>query len=268
MSFEHNLTCPAMEVFYRNLQEVYSLETIYERVPDGQPDEQQVLVKSSIIFIVTSLDAFFKQLVTDAFDAMLRSSKLENHPNLLPDQVKTVVSEHLLETSDHPKEAWCKDKWRMDIWQLAGEGWLTLLKQHREVVMQRYVERFQSVRRDNIDNLFKQVIGFKQLSVHWKWHKMSDSQVLNCLNTLMDLRGDLVHRNLSHRPVTKTDIDYFAVFAEQLAVVSTNAVREYLYTLLGEYSWEMTPGTDSGKVLGFEASRCTPKTIQRITKTI
>ena len=73
MSSKPESSCQTLQVFYRNLQEVYSIEAIYERVPDSQPDEQQVLVKSGIIFIVTSLDAFLKQLVTDAFDVKYRS---------------------------------------------------------------------------------------------------------------------------------------------------------------------------------------------------
>jgi RiboL-PSP-HEPN len=247
--------CQALEAFYQNLQESTLLRDFYEYLK-RQHYDPQVLLKSGIIFIVTCLDEFVKHLVTEAFDIMLNSSQAGKNHLLFPIQVRIMVAEYLLENSGVSKESWFKDKWKQEVWQLAGDGWLTLLKQHREAVMQRYVERFQSLRQDNIDKLFEHVIGLKQLSHHWQWPGMSNSEAIRCLNTLMDLRGDLVHRNVSHRPIVEEDVSYFSLFATQLAILSVNGVREYLYNQLGEYPWEIVSGEN---LKPFEIGRCTPK---------
>jgi len=247
--------CQALEAFYQNLKESALLKDFYDHLKSQQYDPQ-VLLKSGIIFIVTCLDEFVKHLVTEAFEMMLNSSQAGKNPLFFPTQVRIMVAEYLLENSGVSKESWFKDKWKQEVWQLAGDGWLILLKQHREAVMQRYVERFQSLRQDNIDKLFEHVIGLKQLSHHWQWPGMSNSEAIRCLNTLMDLRGDLVHRNVSHRPIVEEDINYFSLFAKQLAILSTNVVREYLRDQLGEHPWEIVPSSGPKP---FEIGRCTPK---------
>jgi len=104
-------------------------------------------------------------------------------------------------------------------------------------VMKQYVDKFQSPRPDTIDKLFASIIGIKSLSSHWGWLGMSCENAKKCLNILLNLRGDIVHSNQSHRLVTIDDIDYFSLLINKLAGISANVVREHVYKQTGKYPW-------------------------------
>ncbi len=93
----------------------------------------------------------------------------------------------------------------------------------------------------------------RQLSSHWTWVGMTCDNAKKCLNILLNLRGDIVHTNQSHRPITIDDIDYFSLLVNKLAGISANVVREHAHQQTGEYPW-----SDSGilDVPYYEQARC------------
>lgn len=246
------------DTFTTNMRELVSLVSIYSHVSSnpvvtstGELCQTHTLLKSGVIFIVTCWDEFIKQLVISAFDFMLAHAK---HPDVFPSQVKIVTSESL--PPSHPdrfddevvrlqkqkaRDSWDRHLWKQDIWRLAGDGWLELLRSHKDKVLEQYVGQFQSPRPHIVDNLFARVIGLRSLSSYWAWPGMSCDNAKKCLNILLNLRGDIVHRNQSHRPVDIEDVDYFSLLVNKLAGISANVVREYVYQQTGKSPW-----TDSG----------------------
>ncbi len=258
------------DLFTVNMRELDSLVAIYAHVSNhpittlkGEPCTTEILLKQGIVFIVTCWDEYIKQLVTSAFEFMLAHAE---NPDVFPLQVKMLSSQKL--QPPHPdrfdndvvrrrkqkaRENWDSHLWKQDIWHLAGEGWIRLLRENIDAVMKQYVDTFQSPRPDNVDKLFASIIGIKPLSSHWAWLGMSCEDAKKCLNILLNLRGDLVHTNQSHRLVTIDDIDYFSLLVNKLAGISANVVREHVYKQTGQFPW-----LDSGilDVPTYQQARC------------
>jgi hypothetical protein len=246
-----------LDLFMANMTEVDCLTTIYAHASNyhlttatEQVCDKHILIKSAIVFIVTCWDEYVKSLVTTAFDFMLTQA---NTPDIFPKQVKIVVSETLQppypdsqdedpvrRVKQKQRDDWDAQQWKADIWQLAGDGWLTLLRRHQQEILQRYVERFHSPRPDTIDQLLAQLLGLPHLSATWEWPGMTAGEAKKCLNVLLNLRGDIVHSNQSHRPVTREDVDYFSLLVTKLAGISADTVRQHVYQQTRKYPWADT----------------------------
>jgi len=259
-----------IDSYLENMDELISLMTIYSHVsnhplknPSGEPCTTEILIKQGIVFIVTCWDEYVKQLVTSAFDFMLDQAK---NPDVFPLQVKMITSQKLQplhpdsfdddrarRRKEKARETWDTHLWKQDIWHLAGDGWIRLLRDNKEEVIKQYVDTFQSPRPDSIDKLFASIIGFKSLSSHWSWLGMSCEDAKKCLNILLNIRGNLVHTNQAHRLVTIDDIDYFSLLVNKLAGISANVVREHVYKQTGQYPWLDTGILD---VPAYQSARC------------
>ena len=224
MSENHKLNVVhPIDSYLKNMDELTSLMTIYSHVSthplktlDGEPCNAEILLKHGIVFIVTCWDEYVKQLVSSAFDFMLAHAE---NPDVFPLQVKIVTSQKL--QPSHPnnfdddvvrrrkqkkRETWDAHLWKQDIWHLAGNGWIRLLRDNKDEVMKQYVDTFQSPRPDTVDRLFASIIGIKSLSSHWAWMGMSCEEAKRCVNVLLNLRGDLVHTsNLKKRETLQHD---------------------------------------------------------------
>jgi hypothetical protein len=249
--------CHPLDLFMANMKDVYGLTTIYAHVSNRdlttatrEIGDNYILIKSAIVFIVTCWDEYIKSLVTTAFDFMLAQA---NTPDIFPKQVKIVVSEALQppypdrqdedpvrRVKQKQRDDWDAQQWKADIWQLAGDGWLTLLRRHQQEILQRYVERFHSPRPDTIDQLLAQLLGLPHLSATWEWPGMTAGEAKKCLNVLLNLRGDIVHSNQSPRPVTREDVDYFSLLVTKLAGISADTVRQHVYQQTRKYPWADT----------------------------
>ncbi len=246
-----------LDSFTENMKELDALRAIYSHIADNplfdpegskkEPFDIEILIKNGIVFIVTCWDEFIRQIVTESFDFMIKNAF---EPDTFSTQVKMIASENLRppkpSSDDNDKEQkkkfnarenWHEERWKKDIWQLAGDGWKDILKKNKDEVLKRYINRFNTPRPEIIDKLFLHVIGLQDLSCKWEWKNMTVENSKTCLNILINLRGDIVHRNNPHRKVSIDDIDYFSLFVKNLAGISANVAREYIYAKTGKYPW-------------------------------
>jgi hypothetical protein len=245
------------ENFLKNLEELDALVAFYQKLKDEPVSNQMggyhspdILLKSSLIFLVTYLEEYLKSLVDESFTFMLSHSE---NIEIFPEHVRRMTAELLLQTSDiKNKELWHHEKWKTDVWKLVTQ-WAEFLTQNKTL----RVENFQSARAHNINALFFQTIGLKDISAGWQWQGMNHEQAIQCLNTLLDLRGDYIHKNRSYRLICEADIEYFPKFVEALASISANQVRNYVYDQTGLYPWLYN--YISPHALNFDSNRCTEK---------
>jgi len=227
-----------LDSFTENMKELDALRAIYSYVSvdnplsdsEGNPYNIEIMIKSSIVFIVTCWDEFIRELLTKSFDFMINNV---NHDSFSTN-VKMRASEKILPSELSKREKWHYDRWKEDIWKLAGDGWRSILKDNKD----EFLNGFNTPRPDIIDKLFLNVIGLKKLSSNWKWKDMTEKNSKDCLNILMNLRGDIVHRNRPHRNVTIDDVEYFSLFVKKLAGISANIVRRFVYEKTTEYPWD------------------------------
>jgi hypothetical protein len=240
-----------------NLEEVDALTAFYQKVKDepvanqvGSHHSPYILLKSNLIFLVTCWEEYIKSLVDESFTFMLNHSSTVE---IFPEHVRRMTAELLPQTSEiRNKDLWHHEKWKTDVWKLVA-SWPKFLTQNKTL----RIENFQSPRANNINTLFFQTIGLEELSECWHWQGMNHDEAIKCLNTLLDLRGDYVHKNRSYRLIEETDIEYFPKVIKVLASISDNQVRDYIYDKIGLYPWLYN--NISPHALNFDSSRCTER---------
>ena len=102
--------------------------------------------------------------------------------DIFPEHVRRTTAELLPQESDiKNKELWHHEKWKIDIWKLVNE-WRYFLTKNKTL----RINNFQSSRVNNINVLFFQTIGLKNLSNSWQWQDMSNEQAIKCLHNDLD----------------------------------------------------------------------------------
>jgi hypothetical protein len=245
------------EDFLKNIEELNALSAFYQNVTanpvvtqTGSHHSPYILLKSNLVFVVTYWEEYIKSLVDESFTFMLNHSSTVE---IFPEHVRRMTAELLPQTSEiRNKELWHHEKWKTDVWKLVA-SWPSFLTQNKTL----RIENFQSPRTNNINTLFFQTIGLKELSACWQWQGMNQPDAIRCLNTLLDLRGDYVHKNCSYRLIEETDIEYFPKVIKVLASISDNKVRDYIYDKIGIYPWLYN--NIPSHALNFDSSRCTER---------
>jgi len=215
-----------IETLQQNVEEVHRLLEFHARLTGtkvGKRGGVEVLNKSGIVLLIACWEAFVEDLAVSAFEALLASAK---DPQVFPTRVLVTAARPLRDDQDHRR-----------VWELAGEGWRATLEGHKKQVMSRFIKGFNTPRPENVDKLFEDLIGLSKLSKHWTWTKMTSERANERLSQLVEQRGEIAHRVTAARSVHKATVKKSVDFVFRLAVVSNNAVRDYLRELTGAYPW-------------------------------
>ena len=210
-----------------NTNEVGRLLSIHGAFTGGKTGRPkvplEVLNKSAVVLLVACWEAYVEDLATAAFDAMLARA---TSPQAFPRKVLALASKALKESND-----------QTSVWALAQDGWKQVLSDHRRQLFKRYVGTLNTPRPAQVDTLFGCLIGIKALSKSWKWSGRSNSSVLQALNGLVTLRGEIAHRVQTSRAVHKTYITQSLELVNRVAAVSSNQVREFVAQRVHDLPW-------------------------------
>ncbi|MBI2440940.1 MAG: hypothetical protein HYV35_06160 [Lentisphaerae bacterium] len=183
----------------------------------------EVLNKSAIVLLVACWEAFVEDLAEDAFTILLR--RVKNH-GVFSNKVLTEAGKSLKD-SNNP----------CDIWKLAGDGWRSVLKDHKTALFERYIGKLNTPRPSQVDALYESLLGIKQLSDSWHWKKMTPDTARTRLDKLIELRGSIAHRVKSSSKVLKKNVKDHIDFVNRVAVQTSNAVHETILKATGKEPW-------------------------------
>lgn len=124
------------------------------------------------------------------------------------------------------------NKNELEIWNLAGDGWREILKQHKSDVIKKYVKSLSTPRTSNVNELFESILGVKDISKNWYWKGMSAKQANKKLEGLITLRGEI-----AHTVKTAASIKEYDYFLCRLAVISHNRCTDHLGEICGKAPW-------------------------------
>lgn len=216
-----------LDTLLSNLTEVARLIEIHTAIAGptvGAKHKVEVLNRSGIILLVACWEAFVEDLAEVSFRLLLRRAK---QPDAFPTKVLTLASKNLRDDRDERR-----------VWDLAGDGWRSVLKAYQEQVLKRYIGSFNTPKPDKIDELFASLIAIPQVSSKWSWPKTAPRKARARLTRLVTLRGAIAHRVSAPRSVLKRDLVSATAFVRRLAVATHNAVNASLRTRLGHTPWE------------------------------
>lgn len=208
--------------FNKNLTDIKLLLTLNSkeiRSKHGGPQKIEILNKSAIVLATTCWEAFIEDLASNAMEFMLKHAV---DPRILPTSVLVSASNQLI-----------KDKDERRVWDLAGDGWKAVLKAYCDSTL----SCLNTPSHKNIDRLFENLIGLKQLSKSWKWKGVTNDRALTRLDRLISTRGDIAHRLNHDNYITKQDVLDAMKLVLNISVVSSNTVRSHLLKAVGSEPW-------------------------------
>jgi len=215
-----------VEKLVANLKEVRRLVEIHAAVAGttrGGKHNVEVLNKSGIVLLVACWEAFVEDLAEVAFRLLLRRASA---PTAFPTKVLTLASKRLRDDKDERR-----------VWELAGDGWKTVLRSYQAQVLRRHIGKLNTPKPDQIDELFRELLGIEAVSRSWSWHKCRPVKARARLNRLVTLRGAIAHRVNAPRSVQKRDVVAAIALVERLATTTHNAVDRALEARLGFSPW-------------------------------
>lgn len=215
-----------VERFLENSKDVDRLLELHAEsagTSPGHKHEVEVLNKSAVVLLVACWEAFIEDMVSEAFDLLLRRATTHE---AIPAKVRIEASNRL--RKDHDERA---------VWELAGAGWRAVMERHRAACFKQYLGTFHTPRTEPVDNLCETLLGLKGLSKNWHWHGVSVDNAKERLEELINLRGDIAHRVSASRPVRKNDVVKNIRLVSRLVVASHEAVAQHLGRLLGGRPW-------------------------------
>lgn len=176
-----------------------------------------------ILFTCASFEAFIEDLATRTFDYLILKSMIHT---ALPKAILKPIAEALR-----------TDKNELKVWDLAGNGWHSVVEQHKQKVIQKYIRPFNTPKPHNIESLLKDLTGFPETYPVWQWKGMSATVSKEKLKAFVELRGALAHGSKPATPVLKKDVIGYVEFLALLSVRLSNDVRGYCEQVTGEAPW-------------------------------
>jgi hypothetical protein len=213
-----------IDALRENLDEVVRLLEIHTQIAGptvGAKHNVEVLNKSGIVLLVACWEAFVEDLATSAFKLLLRRAQA---PRDFPTKVLIAVSKRLREGDERR------------IWDLAGEGWKTVLRQHQDSNLKR-IRSFHTPKPSNIDDLFESLFGITKITKKWSWRQCTPARARARLEALVKLRGEIAHRVSVGRSVRKKDVAAAGELILRLAAATHNAVNKNFGNRFGHLPW-------------------------------
>lgn len=213
-------------ILWRNLDEVDRLVEIHTKMSGkkaGYKHNVAVLNKSAIVLLVACWECFIEDLAESAFSILLRRATKHD---IFSGKVLTEAAKPLKESKDD-----------REVWQLAGDGWRNVLKNHKSTLFTRYTGKLNTPRPEQVDALYESLLGIKSISSNWHWKGTSANDSVSKLTDLIDLRGTIAHRVASSRRVHKKDVLDYVDFINRIAVQTSNSVRTLIIEKTGKEPW-------------------------------
>ena len=211
--------------FVNNGSQVLDLITLHEEKNSGKKTHHtyEILTKSCVVLMVACWEAFIEDIAEKSVEFLVENSE---SPNDLP---KSLLKHIALELKNEKNE--------LKIWELAGDGWKKITKDHYKVMLRKHLGPFNTPRAGNIDDLYKKVLGLENLSSNWTWKGMTNKSAKAKLSDMITLRGSIAHRVQTSKKVSRKIADKNALHLIYLAIKTSNKVRTYLYKETGAYIW-------------------------------
>jgi hypothetical protein len=213
---------PHIQTLLSNGREVDRLQAIHSQITTpgpGRKYEVEIIHKSSIVLLVACWEAFVEDLASVALDFMI--AKAKDHSIFSKDVLNRIASNHQGEK----------------VWELAGQGWKTALRDNQKLVLAKTVGALNTPKAHQIDELFLKTIGLSDLSGCWYWPGGTVERNTKYLDKLVTLRGSIAHRVKATTSVRKKDVLLYKEFIGRIAIRSHNRVGDFLETATGVRPW-------------------------------
>jgi hypothetical protein len=179
------------------------------------------LRRSSIVVLLAALERFVEQLAMQSVEALLEDEAAT--PDYFPASLRTAIGSAL-------KGA--------DAWQLARDGWKTVLRSYAK--RQVYGRNFNNPSWTKINSLFASMLGIEDILATCGWRNYPAETLKDHLEDLVELRNEIAHTGRmadDREPLHLQGIESWADWLERLGDRLDDVVRVALSERLGHSPW-------------------------------
>lgn len=183
-----------------------------------------VLNKSAIILITSFWEAYCEDVAAEGLEHIVKHGISSDS---LPKEIKQIVAKEL---KSDPND--------LAVWALCGDGWKKILKNRLSDLQEQRNKRLNTPKTQNVDDLFVKALGLSSVSSSWRWAtKMTATRAREKLDRYVTLRGEIAHRGIAAKSVTKAQVEDYFDFIKSLVSKTGGAVNAYVRKITGKPLW-------------------------------
>lgn len=205
----------AYSAFHLNISDVRDLMKIHQEKAGETPGRKwgvAPLNKSAVVLLCAGWEAYCGEIVAEWIEHVVTYGEPEHLPPALKDKVRREIVGGGAAA-------------QMLMWDLAGEGWRTFLRERLERLAEERARYMNAPRSNEVKRVFSEHAGHPDITAAWSWPKMSNQAVRTRLDEFVDLRNAIAHKPEQTRKVNKQTVYKYLVFIGRL-VDFTDALME------------------------------------------
>jgi len=217
----------ARKLFDENAGDIERLLEFHQEKGGTSPGRRrglEVLNKSAIVLITSFWEAYCEDIAAEGLEHIVKYGASSDS---LPKDIKQIIAKEL---KSDPNDLF--------VWSLCGDGWKQILKTRLGRLQEQRNKRLNTPRTQNIDELFLQALGLSSVSSSWKWaKKMTAARAREKLDKYVTLRGEIAHRGIAAKAVTKAQVQDYFDFIKRLVSRTGSTVNSHVRTFTGKPLW-------------------------------
>jgi len=135
----------------------------------------------------------------------------------LRETVEDLLNRHEAQTLPQALRDWVAGNAKTDPWAFAGDGWVDEVRNQlaRRLDGNGGKYGFNTASTDGVITLYKQVLGYEPLT-KVSWQGYSNSKVMRDIGTLVEVRGEIVHKGSTPGALNINGVRTWVAFVERL----------------------------------------------------
>jgi len=208
----------------KDIERLLELHTMVGGTTKGRRYGLEVLNKAAIALITAYWEGYCEDVAAEALAHIVKHAKSSD---VLPNELKKQLAKEL---KDAPHE--------LEVWKIADRRWKKYLGDRLERLKEKRNWDFNTPKTEQINKLFLQAVGIKQISSCWKWpKKMTVNRAAHKLDKYVALRGAIAHRGKGSVTVKKAQVEDYFDFINRLATETGGAVNSHVNGITGRPLW-------------------------------
>ena len=208
-----------------NLLDYYSVsEQLHEDYPDdGLMDGADVVLRSSIVLLVTYWEAYLEDIVTEAIEHIVEHVE---DPTKIPKELKKTVIREL-----------SGDKNELAMWRLTGDGWRDCIKSRLPQLKEARNRSFNTPKSAQTQSFIHSALGIVDITKTWDFQDRDASTNAKYLDTLVELRGQIAHRGKIKKKITDESVKALSLFVKELVSKTGGSINAEVKKIAGSPLW-------------------------------
>lgn len=181
-------------------------------------DDQKSILRSAVLMLCGTWELYCERVVLEAAFKIARC--ISDHSGL-PEAIEMQLKQEV------HHEIWQKS----DPMRLAGSGWrIEYVK-----IVNRKCRKLNTPKSANLDDLFKQCLGLKNISKTW-------GEPSSEIDQFVSLRGEIAHRGSDSAGVSRDEASHYKHLISKVISATDDAIYDHLKKtdLLGKAPWQKT----------------------------